>query len=344
LYALSSSVDDTIFIHLTLVKATLDTQSSGTANDGVVGLIEHELTENIMGRTGELQQSGAVWGPTDFFRVNSSGQSSLKPSNGTSPSTAIYFSPAPGVVGPASSLQFNNSTSNGDYADWTHTSTSDPNISDPFGPADFLSNPGSPSLSSQLSPTDIDLLNVLGWNTSRGGGAVPSLSMALAQDTGASATDHLTSDPTLTGLAAANASVTLTENGNTIGAVAADTGGGWSFRPTLADGQHTISVRETYGAGLTATASISLRLVRTTGCVRRCASISATLHGRPSPAACPKRGRQPRGYHHRLRRSARHRVEPVDPISRKMEGSFLNLPNDAAKQKRLNRFHRPARL
>ena len=54
--ALSSSVDDTFFLNLggPGVEATLESQSPNTPNSGIVGVIEHELTENVMGRIGVL--------------------------------------------------------------------------------------------------------------------------------------------------------------------------------------------------------------------------------------------------------------------------------------------------
>ena len=165
-------------------------------------------------------------------------------------------------MGPASSLQFNNETSAGDLADWTTTSTSDPYNTDPLGGGIIEENANGvvvgDTITSTLSQTDIDLMNVLGWSTasSGGGGSPPPLTIALKDDTGASSTDKLTSDPTLTGTAAANATVTLSENGVTLGTATAGAGGDWTFTPTLADGQHR-SPRQVFWRGSTVTASLS---------------------------------------------------------------------------------------
>jgi hypothetical protein len=274
-YALSASMDDTIFLNTAYMGQTLDLQSANTPNDGVVGVIEHELTENVMGRIGELGQDSAnLWGPTDFFRVDGNGTSYLTPDTGGSAGTPVFFSPAPGATRPVSSLQFNNVPSNGDLADWTYTSTSDPDLSDPFGPGDFQDNPASPSLSSVLSPTDVDLMNVLGWTLASAGGTAPRLTVALKDDTGASATDNVTSDPTLDGVAASNATIALTENGAAVGTATADAGGGWTFKPALADGKHTIVASEAYGAGQTVTASITFTLATEAPAISASESVS----------------------------------------------------------------------
>ena len=159
---------------------------------------------------------------------------------------------------PSSNLQFNNSTSGGDLADWTPTLTSDPDLTDPFGAGNFDGSQGTES--STLSPTDIDVMNVLGWTIPSGNGSTPPLTITLADDTGASSTDNLTSDPALTGAAAPSATVTLSENGVTLGTATADAGGVWTFEPTLVDGQQTISARESYGAGQTVTTSLTFSL------------------------------------------------------------------------------------
>jgi probable HAF family extracellular repeat protein len=254
-YNLSTSVDDTVFLNIGLVKSVLDSQSANTTNAAIVGVLEHELSEDVMGRIGELQSP--LWGPSDLFRVNSAGQPHLTPDDGT----AVFFSPAPGVTAPVSGLEFNNVSSQGDFADWTYAPffnpPSDPNLTDPFGPGDLSSPPG--SISSALSPTDIDLMNVLGW-TIAGSASAPPLTIALKNDTGASNTDRLTSDPTLTGLAAPNVTVTLTSETNAVlGTATADAGGTWLLRPTLADGQHTVTASEPNGAG-TLTASLTFVL------------------------------------------------------------------------------------
>ena|GEM_PF-2658858 len=171
LYNLSSFMDDSIFLNLAFLKPTLDLQTANTPNDSIVATIEHEITENTMGRTAALEQYyPSQWAPTDFFRVTGSGQSYLKPNASIFNAVPIYFSPTPGVGGPISSLQFGNSSN---FNDWIETASSDTSVTDPFGPGDF-SDPYAPSQSSVLSPTDLDLMSVLGWTFLPIQGAVAS--------------------------------------------------------------------------------------------------------------------------------------------------------------------------
>ena len=90
----------------------------------------------------------------------------------------------------------------------------------------------------------------------------PTVTQRLANDTGASDSDHVSASPTLVGLAEANAVVRFTVDGNAIAATAtADANGVWSFTPIgLADGTHTIIASQTNAAGATGTASLSFTL------------------------------------------------------------------------------------
>jgi hypothetical protein len=90
----------------------------------------------------------------------------------------------------------------------------------------------------------------------------PTVTEALAHDTGASATDHITSNDTLMGTADANAVVHFTVDGTAVTATATtNASGAWSFTPAgLADGQHTVVASETNAAGLTGAASLSFTL------------------------------------------------------------------------------------
>src|SRR5579863_635649 len=254
-YNLSSSVDDTLFMNLAIIQQALDAQAANTPNQSVVGTIEHEMSEMSMGRISFLNAgSGAnsVWSPMDFYRVNGAGQSDVTPNDGNE----IFFSPDPNVSGAESGLQFNNSSSGGDYADWTSTPSSDPNLTDPFGPGDYNGAVGTEL--STLSPTDIDIMNVLGWDLASSGGSAPPLTIALADDTGISSTDNLTNNVTLTGRAAANATIVFTsETDVNLGSATADAGGSWTFTPVLADGQHTVTATETYGSGQTVSQSLT---------------------------------------------------------------------------------------
>ncbi len=96
----------------------------------------------------------------------------------------------------------------------------------------------------------------------------PTVTAALSNDTGASATDKITSIATLSGTADPNATVKFTVDGTAITATAtADATGKWSFTPTgLSDGQHTIVASETTAGG-TGSASVSFTLDRVAGTV-----------------------------------------------------------------------------
>jgi hypothetical protein len=90
----------------------------------------------------------------------------------------------------------------------------------------------------------------------------PTVTGRLANDTGASTSDHVSASPALVGVADANALVRFTVDGSPIAAAAtADANGVWAFTPTgLADGTHTIVASQTNADGATGTASLSFAL------------------------------------------------------------------------------------
>ncbi|WP_227310858.1 beta strand repeat-containing protein [Acidisoma cellulosilyticum] len=90
----------------------------------------------------------------------------------------------------------------------------------------------------------------------------PATTIALANDTGSSPTDKLTSDPTVAGSGDPNAVVHFTVDGVTSSTTAtANAAGTWSFLQTgLAAGQHTIAASETDAAGNTGAASLTFSL------------------------------------------------------------------------------------
>ena len=89
----------------------------------------------------------------------------------------------------------------------------------------------------------------------------PAVTESLASDTGASSSDKITSNATLTGAGDANAVVTFKDGAATLGTATANASGVWSFTPTgLADGAHTIVASETDAAGNTGTASLTFTL------------------------------------------------------------------------------------
>jgi hypothetical protein len=94
------------------------------------------------------------------------------------------------------------------------------------------------------------------------GTVVSSPTLMLAHDTGASASDNITSDPTLTGHADPGSVVHFTVDGGSIAATAtADGNATWTFSPAgLSDGVHTVTASETSGAGTSVGASLTFTL------------------------------------------------------------------------------------
>ncbi|MBB4427364.1 Ca2+-binding RTX toxin-like protein [Bradyrhizobium sp. CIR48] len=90
----------------------------------------------------------------------------------------------------------------------------------------------------------------------------PTVTEALVSDTGTSATDHLTTNPALSGTGLANTVVHLTIDGVLSTATATtDAQGAWSFTPSgLADGLHTIVASQTDTFGNTGSASLNFTL------------------------------------------------------------------------------------
>ncbi|MDX8441943.1 alkaline phosphatase family protein, partial [Mesorhizobium australafricanum] len=84
----------------------------------------------------------------------------------------------------------------------------------------------------------------------------------LLNDTGASSSDKITKDATLTGTGSANAVVHFTVDGSPISSsVTASSTGAWTFTPTgLAHGQHTIIASETDALGNTSSATLTFTL------------------------------------------------------------------------------------
>src|SRR4029077_11492291 len=90
----------------------------------------------------------------------------------------------------------------------------------------------------------------------------PAITSRLANDTGSSSTDRITSDPTLTGTGAANAVVHFTIDGSAIaGTATADASDACSFTPTaLGNASHTVVASEADAAGNAGSASLTFTL------------------------------------------------------------------------------------
>ena len=144
LAAQSNSVDDTV---------TLNSSLPFSFGQDAVGAIEHEISEGVFGRIGSLGFQGSQWGPMDLFRFTAAGQRDY---SGGQDGVPTYFGIDAAHV---SGLQYHASISSAgaddgfDLADWQGTH------GDAFGPG----GPGSPGA---ISATDLQVLNVLGWNGS----------------------------------------------------------------------------------------------------------------------------------------------------------------------------------
>jgi len=85
---------------------------------------------------------------------------------------------------------------------------------------------------------------------------------ALFVDPGVSASDGITSNPTLLGTGDANATIVISEGGNTLGTTMTNGAGVWQFTPSgLVDGAHTLVAAESNPFG-TGTALVSFTLDR----------------------------------------------------------------------------------
>lgn len=91
----------------------------------------------------------------------------------------------------------------------------------------------------------------------------PAVTAALAADTGASASDRVTSNPALGGVAPAGSAVTVSNGATKLGTVTAGADGAWSFTPAgLADGAYALTVAAADAAGNVGQAVLSFTLDR----------------------------------------------------------------------------------
>ena len=143
-----SATDDTVILNSVYWTASALQNSPGDA----IAVLEHELTEGIMGRIGGL------WAPMDLFRFTASGQRDF---TGGQDGVKTYFSTDGTNV--YTGLQYHNPINASgqddgqDWADWDAVGA-DANVHDPFGPGG--PNVGGPGT---LSATDIRIMDVLGW-------------------------------------------------------------------------------------------------------------------------------------------------------------------------------------
>ena len=160
------AVDDTVVLNSAFPLSFAD----------AVGLLEHEITEGVFGRVSSLGLQRAGWQPMDLFRFDAQGQRDY---TGGADGAPTYF----GVdAHHLTAFQFHGSIDASgaddgfDLADWDHT------ISDAFGP-------GGPGSAGQMSATDLQVLDVLGWTL-----APPAAHPLQVADSFAMAVSHMTSD------------------------------------------------------------------------------------------------------------------------------------------------------
>ena len=139
----SNKTDDTV---------TLNSNLPFSFGQDAVGAIEHELTEGVFGRTSSLGVAGTQWEPLDLYRFTAGGQRDV--TGGADGVTTFFGLDAAHV----SSLAYHNSVSASgvfdgqDLGDWSGTR------GDAFGP-------GGPNSPGSISATDLQVLDVLGWNS-----------------------------------------------------------------------------------------------------------------------------------------------------------------------------------
>jgi hypothetical protein len=134
------------------LHVTLNSNLAWSFGQDAVGAIEHELSEGGFGRFASLGFDGTRWMPLDLFRFTAAG---VRDYTGGSDGVTTYFGLNSAHV---SSLAYHNAVNasgvfdGGDLGDWGST------FGDAFGPG----GPGGPG---SLSATDLQVLDVLGWNT-----------------------------------------------------------------------------------------------------------------------------------------------------------------------------------
>jgi Ca2+-binding RTX toxin-like protein len=133
-------------------SVTLSSKLNFTFGQDAIGVIEHEITEGVFGRISSLGIAENRWNPLDLFRFTASGQRDF---TGGSDGIATFFGLDSSHV---STLQYHSSVNTmgqfdgEDLGDWDHT------VGDAFGPG----GPGSPGV---VSATDLQVVDVLGWNS-----------------------------------------------------------------------------------------------------------------------------------------------------------------------------------
>ncbi len=139
-----SGVDDNII---------LNSDMAWTFGPDAVGVLEHEISEGALGRVGGVGVQNSWWGPMDLFRYAAANQHDY---TGGRDGLASFFS----VDGTTMLMPFHNSLSTAgvfdgqDFSDWASEVSGDA-----FGP-------GGPNAPGTMTPTDLRVMDILGWTPS----------------------------------------------------------------------------------------------------------------------------------------------------------------------------------
>ena len=151
---------------------TLNTSFDWLYGQDVTNTIEHEVSESGMGRYGGLgDQQGTHWAPMDLFRYNATGVPDY--SDGRDGLTT-YFSYNGGItLSSNAGLSFNNEYNS------SNTKVNSADVAD-FTQIDVF---GAPRLDENtLSPTDIAIIDALGWNPSSNSNLISPTSVSAISD------------------------------------------------------------------------------------------------------------------------------------------------------------------
>lgn len=134
------------------LTVTLNSDLNWSFGQDAISAIEHEVTEGAFGRDASLGYVMRQWAPLDLFRFTAGG---VRDYTGGADRVPTYFGVDSGAV---SALPYHNGVNargvwdGGDLGDWE-----DNVAGDTFGD-------GGPGAAGSLSPTDLQVLQVLGWN------------------------------------------------------------------------------------------------------------------------------------------------------------------------------------
>jgi len=137
------SIDDTI---------TLNTSYPWSYGQDVINTLEHEISEGAMGRVGGLGDQNGVWSTMDLFRFNSSGARDY--TDGRDGETTYFSYNGGSALSSSAGLSFNN--------EYSGSNKVNPNDTADFTQLDVFGT-GEAGEASTLSQTDIEMMDVLGW-------------------------------------------------------------------------------------------------------------------------------------------------------------------------------------